>query len=129
MQQKWKTPRSLRIWLDMPENAERIRQAIAKNIAVKMKARQKEAQKFTYAFSYKVCENVDDELTLCECCNKEHCNQVIAGCCSKCDIENMCMRCGYFNDAESEWYCEACYDEAIKCGEWLEGSDDEDTEN
>jgi hypothetical protein len=109
MLQKWKTPKTLRVWLDMPENAERKEKAIVNNIKVR------EARK--------------EEYETCECCYKEYTSEAIAGCCSKCSIENMCCRCGYFNEVESEWYCETCRDKSVESGEWLESSDDEDAEN
>jgi hypothetical protein len=75
-----------------------------------------------YYFTEAEKEIMENEIKniMCECCNRDGNYSDIVGCCSKCSIENMCNRCGYFNEHESEWYCEPCRDKAVEDGEWCE---------
>jgi RecJ-like exonuclease len=62
----------------------------------------------------------------CEVCHRDGTYHTIVGNCDTCSIENMCDRCGYFNEHDSQWYCEPCRDKAVEAGEWSqEESDDE----
>jgi len=46
----------------------------------------------------------------CECCNEEYPDERIVGCCEGCEhgIENMCNKCGVWDESEQCWYCHDC---------------------
>ena len=97
---------SLREWLALPENVKRRQEAIEKN---------KIARGFIS----------------CEDCGRDTHEQHIVGCCEsgKCNIENMCDKCGKFN-SEEQWFCSMCHYTSVENGEWEDNefysSDDEE---
>jgi len=52
----------------------------------------------------------DDFFSVCEVCDEEYNNERIVGCCCKsgCEINNMCSKCGIWDEDEEEWYCPQC---------------------
>ena len=74
-------------------------------------------------------ENLNDEEedgVECECCNEEYPDERIVGCCQGCEhaIENMCNKCGVWDESEQCWYCPDCAEKHSVCN-----TDDEDEED
>jgi hypothetical protein len=87
--------KSLSEWLALPENAKRRQEADEKN---------KIARGFI----------------ACEECGRDTKEQHILGCCQsgKCNIENMCDRCGSFNKDE-QCFCSMRHHVAVENAEWI----------